>query len=131
MTLVFLIAVVVTAVAGVVLLRTARRPASRPADRTPRFPWFWVSFPLTVLALVSAVGALLARFAGTEEVRTPPVPWALTYPDPPRSGLDFLSGEQLRQLQGPLPPEVYVWFWPVAALVGLGWSVWAWRTGRR
>jgi amino acid transporter len=128
MTVVFLIAVGVTVVAGAALLRVARRP---DPDRPPRFPWFWVAFPVTVLASVSAVGGLLAWFAGTREVQNPPVPWALTYPERLPFGIQFLSGEQFRQLRGPLPPEVYVWFWPVAAVLGIVVCVVCWRTGRR
>lgn len=120
MTLVFLLtAVVVTVVVAAVIPR--RVPVRGPAGpgRTPRFPWFWVVFPVTVLATASAVGVVLSRTVGVTETDHRPVDLSLTYPDFGGGGdVQFLSNEQFRSISGPLPADVYLWGWPVLALAG-------------
>lgn len=106
----------VAMVAGVVL---PHRDRLGPA---PGFPWFWVVFPSTCIAIAAAVSV----FAWPQAVTG----WGSYWWDPPSLSsptLQFLSNEQyrhlvtLRRLQGALP---------VVSLVGIGLCVWAWRRRR-
>ncbi|MGO1949534.1 MAG: amino acid permease [Mycobacteriaceae bacterium] len=128
MTWIFLGAVVLVSVVGAVLL--PRRARGGESQDVLSFPWFWVVFPLTVLATMCAVGLLVAAFSDAHLVQEQPVPWALPYPDSTIDGLQFISGEQWRDMVGPLAPVFFFWFWPIAAVTGIGLCVWAWRSGR-
>lgn len=114
--------VVVTAI-GVVVLRRGR---SRPSRG---FPWFWVTFPTAVLALVSTVGVFLSRYAGVDIPEADTV--GLSQPSPNfNEAVPFLSGEQFRAMAGPVNATLYLWFFPVLALALIVASVVAWRKGR-
>ncbi|WP_288832360.1 hypothetical protein [uncultured Corynebacterium sp.] len=101
-------ALVVVLVAAAVLPR-------RAAEDPSRFPWFWVAFPLTALAL--ALTAYLFLPAGplnTEFGWTMYAPLADATED---------SGDT----------AAFNWqgvFWAAASLAGAGLSAWAWRRGR-
>lgn len=133
MTLAFLLAavMVMVVVAAVIPRRVPGRGPAGPG-RTPRFPWFWVGFPVTVLATVSAVGVVLSRTVGVTETDHRPVDLSLTYPDFGGGGdVQFLSNEQFRSMSGPLPADVYLWGWPVLALAGVALCLWLLDSGER
>ncbi|MGJ0184225.1 hypothetical protein [Corynebacterium glyciniphilum] len=116
-------AVLLVAVVGVVVLRR-RRP-----QRSAGFPWFWVTFPVAVLALVSALGSFLSRYAGVDIPEDDIVGLSQPYPDFNET-VQFLSNEQFQQMFGPLPYAVYIWFFPVLGIVFTVASVVAVRKGR-
>ncbi|MGV0868589.1 hypothetical protein [Corynebacterium kalidii] len=120
---VFVAAVVLIVVTGVTVLRR-RRP--QPASG---FPWFWVTFPVGVLGLVCTLGAHLSRFAGVDFPEHDIVGLSAPYPGY-NEVIQFLSNEQFLKLRGPLDPAVYLWFFPVLAIVATAASVVAWRKGR-
>ncbi|RVW08882.1 amino acid permease [Prescottella agglutinans] len=111
----FVLAVVVSA-AGALLPRRAR------FERAPGFPWFWVVFPVTCMAIAAAVGVFVCPQAVTGS--------GSFWWDAPRTSspaTQFLSGEQyqrfvlLRRLRRVLP---------AVSAVGIGMCVWAWRRRR-
>lgn len=116
-------AVLLVAVVGVVVLRR-RRP-----QRSAGFPWFWVTFPVAVLALVSVLGSFLSRYAGVDIPEEDIVGLSQPYPDFNET-VQFLSNEQFQQMFGPLPYAVYIWFFPVLGVICTIASVVAWRKGR-
>ncbi|WP_312976563.1 hypothetical protein [Corynebacterium sp.] len=119
----FVAAVLLVAVVGVVVLRR-RRP-----QRSAGFPWFWVTFPVAMLALVSALGSFLSRYAGVDIPEDDIVGLSQPYPDFNET-VQFLSNEQFQQMLGPLPYAVYIWFFPVLGIVFTVASVAAVRKGR-
>lgn len=123
MSWVFLASALMVAVVGVVVLRR-RRP-----QRSAGFPWLWVTFPVAVLSLVSALGSLLSRYAGVDIPEDDIVGLSQPYPDFNET-VQFLSNEQFQQMFGPLPYTVYLWFFPVLGIAFTVASVVAWRKGR-
>ncbi|WP_420098471.1 hypothetical protein [Corynebacterium sp.] len=123
MSWVFLVSVLVVAVAGAVVLSRRRQ------QQAPGFPWFWVLLPVAMFALVSAVGVLISRFAGVDTPDSDKVGLSMPYPEF-NQAVQFLSTEQFQQMFGPLPYAVYIWFFPVLGIVSTVASVVAWRKGR-
>lgn len=107
--------------AGIVLPRRER------LGRAPGFPWFWIVFPATCIAVAAAVGV----FAWPEIVTHGASVWwgapRAGSPRPSAHGYQFLSAEQyqryatLRRMR---------WTLPVVSLAGIGLCVWAWRRRR-
>lgn len=123
MSWVFLVSVLVVAVAGAVVLPRRRQ------QQSPGFPWFWVLLPVAMLALVSAVGVLISRFAGVDTPDNDKVGLSMPYPEFNQS-VQFLSNEQFLRLGGPIDPVVYIWFFPVLGIICTIASVVAWKKGR-
>lgn len=98
----------------VILVAVAVLPRHRTAQADPegrrQFPWFWVTFPLTMFALVMSA-AILLRISD-------PVAYGWTMYAP-------LSDESH---QPALPYSGLAWL--VAGVVGAVVSVFAWRRGR-
>jgi hypothetical protein len=120
---------VVLLVGGAVL---PRRAEYRGGTDSPGFPWFWVTFPVAVLGLVSTLGMILGEYTSTiytsrDDLVGLSMPYPVTGEIP---GLEFLSTQQFRQMFGPLPYAVYVWFFPVLGVVFTIASVVAVRKGR-
>ena len=86
-------AVIVGLVAASVVPRRHNRPG---------FPWFWVAFPVTVLATAAAL-------AGYAPVEFHPTMYL------PLSDRDALDA---------------TWLWGLLAVIGAAASTWAWRRGR-
>ena len=84
------------------------------------FPWFWLSFPMAVLLVAGSLHMWLPGISAASA-------WTMYMSLADRgSGLQFLSDEQLWQLQAFLLGR---WSLPIAALVLVGLSVWSWRRG--
>ncbi|BAH51855.1 hypothetical membrane protein [Rhodococcus opacus B4] len=116
--LLFLALGVVALVARVVLPRRAR------LERAPGFPWFWVAFPVTCLAVAAAVGAFTAWPHAVSGMRS--FWWDLTTPDNAH-GMQFLSSEQYHRFVTMGRARQVL---PVVAVAGIVWCVWTWRRGR-
>ncbi|MEJ6547927.1 hypothetical protein PQI66_00020 [Corynebacterium sp. USCH3] len=122
----FLVSVLAVAVTGAAVLPRRRRRESHG------FPWFWVVFPAAVFGVMSTLGMILARL-GTKIYPTYDDSVGLSMPYPAAGGfpgLEFLPDGQFQRLFGPLPYEVYVWFFPVTGIACTVASVIAWRKGR-
>ena len=101
-------ALVVVLVAAAVL---SRRTAQDPSP----FPWFWVAFPLTALALaLTAYFLLPAGPLNTE--------FGWTMYAPLADATDESGDSAAINWQGV--------FWAAASLAGTGLSTWAWKRGR-
>ena len=131
MTRLLIFAVLVIAlVAGAVL---PRRADSR-AGATAGFPWFWLIFPVTAVLVALAVGAWLPGDGVTAGGGN--FGWTMYMPlgdaDEPsawdRFRGDYLSDDQAWRLL--LPGAWARVSYPLAALLGLGLTVWAWRRRR-
>lgn len=84
----------------------------RATERRAGFPWFWVVFPVTCVALGRVVaGALIP----TRSYAHGPSRYAAT---------DGLPIDQFTLL------NIEAGFWTFAAVVGVGLSIWAWRKRR-
>lgn len=114
--LVLVVLGVVVLAAGVVLPRRDR------LGRAPGFPWFWVVFPCTCLALVAAVGV----FAWPQAVTGS---WSFWWvpPSTSPSTMQFLSNEQYQRI---VTLRWLRWALPAVSLAGIGLSAWAWRRRR-
>ena len=123
MSWVFFAAVLVVFGTGAVVLRRRRSQPSRG------FPWFWVTFPVAVLALVCTAGAFLSRYFGVNIPKDDIVGLSQPYPKFNQS-VQFLSSEQFRVLTGPVDAAFYLWFFPVILVAFTVGSVIAWRRGR-
>ncbi|MEY8567598.1 hypothetical protein AALF15_13675 [Corynebacteriaceae bacterium 7-707] len=123
MSWVLVAAVLLVVLVGVVVLRR-RRP-----QESSGFPWFWVTFPVAVLSLVSALGSFLSRYAGVDIPEDDIVGLSQPYPDFDK-GVQFLSNEQFRAMVAPVDGAVYLWFFPVLGVFCAVASVIAWRRGR-
>lgn len=97
---------IVLTVAGAVLPRRAKQ-------QHPGFPWFWVVFPITALAMALTVYSFL-----------PVAPLGLEYGWTMYAPLSDLSDDYLDSLW---PGQI---LWAVTAVAGMGLSVWTWRRGR-
>lgn len=107
------------AVLMVVLVRAAVRPRHAAQNREG-FSWFWVFFPMAVLLVAGSLHMWLPGISAASA-------WTMYMSLADRgSGLQFLSDEQLWQLQAFLLGR---WILPIAALVLVGLSVWSWRRG--
>ncbi|MGN0096085.1 MAG: hypothetical protein ACI38U_08475 [Corynebacterium sp.] len=93
------------------------------------FPWFWVTFPVSVFAWVCTIGVFLSRYAHVMTSETDRVGLSLPYPEFGQT-VQFLSNEQSRQMYGPIEPTAYLFFFPVLGVVCTLVSVIAWRKGR-
>lgn len=109
---------VVATVARVVVPRRMRGP-------TGRFPWFWVVFPLTCVAVACATAAFttVPGFVNGDGSFW----WNLSLPDNEPS-LQFLSNEQYRRFETVRYAKRIL---PLVAVAGIVACVWAWRRGRR
>ena len=104
--LLVLATLIVLTVAGAVLPRRAKQ-------QRYGFPWFWVVFPITALAMALTVYAFL-----------PIAPLGLEYGWTMYAPLTDLSDDYFDSLfAGQL-------LWAVTAVVGLGLSIWSWRRGQ-
>ena len=125
MGLIFLGSVLVVAVTGAIVI------PRRPQGRRRGFPWFWVTFPLAVLGLVSTLGIVLAFTSTIYMPHDDPVGLSMPFHGALGTpGREFLSNEQFRQVFGPLPYAFYLWFFPVLGVFCAVASVIAWRRGR-
>ena len=133
MTWLLIFAVLVIAlVAGAVLPRRAAYIAG--VDSAAGFPWFWLIFPATAVVVALAVGAWLPGDGVTAGGGN--FGWTMYMPlgdaDEPsawdRFRGDYLSDDQAWRLL--LPGAWARVSYPLAALLGLGLTVWAWRRRR-
>ncbi|WP_293954774.1 hypothetical protein [uncultured Corynebacterium sp.] len=104
--LLVLAVLIVLIVAGAVLPR-------RVKQEQLGFPWFWVAFPITVLAVALTVYSFL-----------PIAPLGLEYGWTMYAPLSDPSDDYT----DPLWPGKILWV--VTAVAGTGLSVWTWRRGR-
>ncbi len=116
-------ALVVLLVAGAVL---PRRAEYRRESGTRGFPWFWLVFPLTALAVALAFASWLPGVlsGGAYSGWTMYVPLADADEDPTSTLLSDTAALYL--LSGWWARVGY----PVLAIVGIGLSTWAWRRNR-
>nr|AIU93509.1 hypothetical protein LRS1606.75 [Rhodococcus sp. NS1] len=108
---------VVALVACVVLPKGSRH------ERTPESPWFWMVFPVTCLMIAASVGVFMAWPQAMSSSGS--LWWDLSGPRTPTG--QFLSSEQYHEIT---VWNRMRWLLPVASVVGIGLSVWAWRRGR-
>lgn len=97
--------------------------------REPGFPWFWVVFPATCIAVAVAVGVVTwpEILTGGRNGWWSSLGAGSSGSSSSGSGYEFLSSEQygrhtmVRRLRR---------IFPVVSLAGIGLSIWAWRRRR-
>lgn len=129
---VFLASVLIVAATGALVIPRRSRRRQGQQEQHSGFPWFWAVFPPAVLGLVSTLGMILGLTQSTIYTSFED-PVGLSMPYPVTGGFpveEFLSTEQFRQVFGPLPYAVHIWFFPVLGVVFTIASVVAVRKGR-
>ncbi|WKD56684.1 hypothetical protein CAPI_00510 [Corynebacterium capitovis DSM 44611] len=92
----------------IVILVAAAVIPRRPCTDATTFPWFWVVFPITALALAMALAS-----------QAPIAPLGVQF------GWTMYESE--------LPEDIFPWntlFWIITSIIGLVLSIWTWRRGR-